>query len=455
MQIAAADHHMKHQRLNLSIGCLLLALAACGDAVSPVAPTAPPAPPPTSSAIFHWRVEIWVADDKDTGTCRDIASPDGVVDAVAGTETVIRLEPSIWESHGVCGTPYVTITVSASEPLEEGYFRRLSVTDTTLDTSGIPLGWRYEGVVAPSSISPREPTVLPGRVRIQVGGYGEIVVLATTDTDSAASLRVEIPGRNHPDVGLVSSPFSKFVLPGPPPTRSVTNRCDPTLREDALSYTDHIWQDWRLPIPVDVVDNFPKDYKLRGCADDSDGERRVCSYQDRVDPYAVLEQIDDYAEQMEDAMGFRVLTPGRVIGEAEADRSRPRMTERFHIEYGAAECSCYTCIAEAHISNGFAYWCVRAHTEVLTTDSGGTGEIAAVAHELEHLLGFKHPYDPEDESSLATDGVSMVYPRVRSLLPGMKYWTGTELDEYKEWDESRYTAPETLQNLYCIFRDQR
>lgn len=460
MQIAAADHHMKHQRLNLSIGCLLLALAACGDAVSPVSPTARPAPspagqpaPPAPTAAFHWSVVTSVAEGDGTGSCRNIAG--GGISAAAGTETVIRFEPSIWETHGACGAPEVRITVAASLRLEEGYFRSLPVTDTILDTSGIPLGWGYETVAAPSTVSPKEPTVSPGRVRIPVGGYGEIAVLATTETDSA-SLRVEIPGQNYPDVDLVSSPYSRFVLPGPPPTRSVTNRCDPTLREDALSYTGHIWQDWRLPIPVDVVDNFPKDHKPMGCTDGPDGERRVCLYRDRVDPYAVLEQINDYAEQMEDAMGFRVLTPGRVIGEAEADRSRPRMTERFHIEYGAAECSCYTCIAEAHISNGFAYWCIRAHTEILTTDSGGTGEIAAVAHELEHLLGFKHPYDPEDKWSLAMDGVPMVYPQVRYFLPGMKYWTGRDYyDEYRVWDESRYTAPETLQNLYCIFRDQR
>ena len=463
MQIAAADHHMKHQRLHLSIGCLLLALAACGDAVSPVSPTARPAPSPAAqpapspSVTFHWRVETEVLEDEGQHwrTCRNIVPPGGEVAASAGTETVVRFEPSHWESDDYCIRPHITIDVKASLPLEEGIFH-LPLTDTTLDTSGIPPGWQYTGAVVPSKISLSEPYVQLGYVEIQVGGYGEIVVVATTETDSA-SLRVEIPGRNHPSVELVSSPFNDYVLPGPPPTRPVTDRCDPTLREDALSYTDHIWQDWRLPIPVDVVDNFPKGYRKHGCTHGPDGELRSCEYWDRIDPYAVLEQIDDYAEQMEDTMGFRVLTPGRVIGEAEAAPSRPRMTERFHIGYRIAECRIRTdgllTVAGAHIRDGFANWCI-AYSEILATDSGGTGEIAVVAHELEHLIGFKHPHDPEDETSLVPAGVPMVYPEARHFLPGMKYWAGGG-ETYKAWDESRYTAPETLQNIYCIFRDQR
>lgn len=454
---------MKHQRLNLGIGCLLLALTSCGDAVSPVSPTARPAPSPAAqpapspapSVTFHWRVETEVLEGEGQHwrTCRYIVPPGGEVAATAGTETVVRFEPSHWESDDLCIRPHIKIAVEASLPLEEGYFRRLPLTDTTLDTSGIPLGWQYGGRAAPSTISLSEPDVWPGYVGIVVGGYGEIVVVATTETASA-SLRVEIPGQNYPDVDLVSSPYGKFVLPGPPPTRPVTDRCDPTLRGDALSYTDHIWQDWRLPIPVDVVDNFPKDYRQHGCTYGPDGELLGCDYWDRVDPYAILEQIDDYAEQMEDAMGFRVLTPGRVIGEAEADPSRPTMTERFHIGYRIAECRLPgRSLAEAHIQDGFANWCI-AHSEILATDSGGTGEIAAVAHELEHLIGFKHAYDPEDETSLVRAGVPMVYPEARHFLPGMKYWTGPR-ETYKAWDESRYTAPETLQNIYCIFRDQR
>lgn len=452
---------MKPQRLNLSIAYLLFALAACGDAVSPVSPTARPAPSPTAqpapspgpSATFHWRVETQVVEDEGPGwsTCHDIVPPGGEVDAAAGSETVVRFRQLHWESDDFCVQPLIMVTVTASV----GGGQRVVVTDTILDTSGIPRGWRYDsGSAVPSAILPSEPAVSPGRVWIEVGGYGELVVLAETATDSA-SLRVEVPGRNYPSAELVSSPYSEFVLPGPPPTRTVRDRCDPTLREDALSFTGHIWQDWRLPIPVDVVNNFPTDYKWSTCSGGPDGENGDCQYFDRVDPYAVLEQIDDYAEQMEDAMGFRVVTPGRVIGETEADRSRPRRTERFHIGYRIAECGFgWGLVAEAHIRDGFANWCIRAHTEILATNSGGTGEIAAVAHELEHLLGFKHPYDPDDESSLVLDGVPMVYPQVRPLLPGMKYWTGPD-DTYKAWDDSRYTAPETLQNLYCIFRNQR
>lgn len=387
----------------------------------------------------------------DTTSCHDIVPAGGEVDATAGTETVVRFKRSHWESDDFCVQPLIIVTVTASVRGQQ-----VTVTDTTLDASGIPIGWDYAGAgwSVPSSISPSDPVVYPGRVWIEVGGYGEFIVLATTETGSA-SLRVEIPGQNHPSVDLVSSPYSEFVLPGPPPTRTVRDRCDPTLREDALSYTGRLWQNWRLPIPVDVVDNFPKDYKTSGCSYGPDGELRGCQYLDRVDPYAVLEQIDDYAEQMEDAMGFRVVTPGRVIGETEADPSRPRRAERFHIGYRIEECGFgWGRIAEAHIRGGFANWCIRAHTEYLATNSGGTGEIAGVAHELEHLLGFKHPYDPDDETSLVLDGVPMVYPQIRPILPGMKYWTGPDYT-YRAWDDSRYTAPETLQNLYCIFRDQR
>lgn len=53
----------------------------------------------------------------------------------------------------------------------------------------------------------------------------------------------------------------------------------------------------------------------------------------------------------------------------------------------------------------------------------------------------------------------MVYPRQMPLLPGQLYWNGWSVSlpnktgTYRLWDESRYTAPETLQRLYCIFRE--
>ena len=438
---------------------LVTSFTACGSGVdgtppaaAPTTPTPGQEPPSSPPVEFSWTV---TSPEPDPATFswpkRYLA--DGMRSTL-NNQPALQYPANFWEQDLDFGHfPRVEIEVRALR--EES---RIPV-QVAIDVSGIPVGWNVShGPVVPNNLHKQDPIVYTDQAIVFVGGYGTIVASAETDYGSS-SLRIVMPGRNRDPVELVTSPLDRFVIPGPPELHPLHDRCDPEIRSEALLTTGFLWEHWTLPIPVDVIDNFPDDFSF------SSGSSGDEWYRSPVNPYSVIQQIEDYAQQIEDAMGFRIITPGIVSKEsADFSADRPRRTQRFHIGYGLLRCPFDWGIAAcADYRNGIASWNIRAITNMGRLDylkANDTGDIVAVAHELEHLLGFKHPPtdhfgDPDRYSD--GPGVPMVYPRQIPLLPGQNYWSGrrikSHIGTYRLWDESRYTAPETLQNLYCIFRD--
>lgn len=302
-----------------------------------------------------------------------------------------------------------------------------------------------------------------GEAYVYVGGYGGVTVEARDrQTDAAARFVVEVGdvADNAPDIDTVWY-AGEHSLPVVPVLARRPPTCDGSARESALRFTHRVWSGWRLPIPVDLVDNFPKDRVPWTWTDDVPTD-----YLEAFDLGRIREQVEAYAGQIERNLGFPVIEMGEVISEemleAQGGADRPRRRERFHLGYRVADCPFGFTAACAHIESGFASWAARASV-------GDFGEAIGVAHEIEHLLGFKHEYNTYDETSLVPDGVAMDQPAYINFLPGQRYWTGSHewqcglvgrnriastSDCYKEWDDSRYTASATLANLYCIFEPQ-
>lgn len=302
-----------------------------------------------------------------------------------------------------------------------------------------------------------------GEAYVYVGGYGDLTLEARHLPSGAASrFRLEIGDLrdNAPDLETIwfAREHARPVIPA---VGRLPATCDPALRASAVRFTEGVWEDWRLPIPVDLVDNFPT---VREPWIWTNGE--PTGYLEAFDLSVMREQIEAYAEQIEQNLGFPIIEFGRVISadtlQREGGANRPRRTERLHVGYRVGDCS-LAAAACAHLESGFASWWVRA-------SAGDSGEAVGMAHEIEHLLGFKHEYSDFDATSRNPDGVAMDQPEYRNFLPGQRYWTGNHRWQcgrtgpntvsstdscYKEWDDSRYTASATLANLYCIFESQR
>lgn len=428
-----------------------LALAGCSPdgPTTPTAPTAPaaeptteptarPTTPPAGGGPFSWSIEMhrgrstfaWVVRDR---TVR------------AGETGVHTLPGGFW--HGELQQPVVHVRAG------------------------------YEGAAGAVSLSVASRTAPPYRPRdsgigdsygngeayIYVGGYGDLTLEARHLPSGAASrFRLEIGalGDNAPDLETIWF-AGEHSRPGIPAIGRLPATCDPSLRASAVRFTEGVWKDWRLPFPVDLVDNYPT---VREPWIWTNGE--PSGYLEAFDPSVMREQIEAYAEQIEQNLGFPIIEFGRVISAdtlaREGGANRPRRTRRLHVGYRVGDCS-LGAAACAHIESGFASWWVRA-------SSGDSGEAIGMAHEIEHLLGFKHEYNEFDETSRNPDGVAMDQPAYLNFLPGQRYWTGNHRWQcgrtarntvastdscYKEWDDSRYTASATLANLYCIFESQR
>lgn len=311
--------------------------------------------------------------------------------------------------------------------------------------------------------SPFRDSFGDGEAYVYVGGYGGVTVEARDEGTGARSrFRFEVgdPADNAADIETVRY-AGEHSLPVVPVLARTPPTCNGSIRESALRYTGRIWSGWRLPIPVDLVDNFPKDRVPWIWS----GEVPT-DYHEAFDLGRIREQVEAYAEQIERNLGFAVIEMGEVISEetldAQGGADRPRRMQRFHLGYRVGDCPFGFTAACAHIERGFASWAARASV-------GDFGEAIGVAHEIEHLLGFKHEYNRFDQTSLVRDGVAMDEPAYLNFLPGQRYWTGNHEWRcglvgpnrnaatgacYKEWDDSRYTASATLANLYCIFEPQ-
>lgn len=202
---------------------------------------------------------------------------------------------------------------------------------------------------------PTAPSRWERNLGIIVGGYGRVIVSATY-SGAASVVELEMPGRNSPDVELLEYGRGSFSLgavasgtPGLP--HGFSFRCDSRTRRDALRFVNGLWKNWRLPIPVDVVDNFPSE----------------------INPLAVLGQVADYAEQIEDAIGFPVVEEGRII--PSASRERPRLEQRFHLTHDPTVCWTGGVVACAVVKSGFASWASPFWYE----NWPGAGELYAVS----------------------------------------------------------------------------
>ena len=426
-----------------------MALAGCSPdgPTTPTTPTAPtarpvtrptaPTPPAGFGEPFSWSVEMhrgggdfyWVATDREVPS---------------GGTGVHALSRGFW--HGNLQQPVVrfraeygaagAVSLSVASRTAPAYRPR----DTTFgDSFG------------------------DGEAYVWVGGYGDLTLEARHLASGATSrFRVEIGDLRDNAREVETIRFGgDHTLAAIPRIRRIPATCDPRLRRSAIRFTEGIWEDWRLPIPVDLVDNFPA---VREAWIWTNGE--PTGYLEAFDPSLMREQIEAYAEQIEENLGFPIIEFGRLISAEtlaqEGGAARPRRTQRFHVGYQVGDCP-LGAAACAHIESGFASWWVRASV-------GDFGEAVAMAHEIEHLLGFKHEYSELDESSRRPDGVAMDEPAYINFLPGQRYWTGNHEWQcgrtgrnsvastdscYKEWDDSRYTASATLENLYCIFESQR
>lgn len=425
-----------------------LALVGCSPdgptaPTAPAAPTAEPvarptAPPPGGGGPFSWSIEM----HRGRGAFEWVVSGRPVPAGETGAHALPR---GFW--HGHLQQPVVHVRVD------------------------------YRGAAGAVSLSvasrtappyrPRDPRIGDsygnGEAYVYVGGYGDLTLEARhLPTGAASRFRLEIGDLrdNAPDIATIRAAGDQ-VRAGIPALGRIPRTCDPSLRASAVRFTEGVWEDWRLPIPVDLVDNYPTAREpwiwTNGAPTD---------YLEAFDLSLMREQIEAYAEQIEDNLGFPIIEFGRVISadtlEQEGGKSRPRRRQRFHVGYRVGDCP-LGAAACAHIESGFASWWVRAAV-------GDSGEAIGMAHEIEHLLGFKHEYHAFDESSRNRDGVAMDQPAYRNFLPGQRYWTGNHRWQcgrtgsnsvastdscYKEWDDSRYTASATLANLYCIFESQR
>lgn len=419
---------------------VLWPLAGCRDtagdrpSISPVSPTSLPNLEPTSNTYFAWSVKVESLrsspqSDNAGGCLRHFVEESwwilNCVDLVRDGETGrIRLPPDILERNGGSSPGFWVIVelsirevgtnVVVADPVVEVRFDIEMPAFTVNEATG----------VCDQEVVPRvrkiDDTIV---TNVDVRGYGAVRITAT-HAGRIGHLVIDFPGKNKPDVST-----KYFVLSDPPRIPRGGIQCT-TQRQDALQYgpVNYLWEDWPLPIPIDVVDNFPD--------------------ASPADSTAILRQIDRLAEQIDDALGFSVIESGSLI--AHADRGRPERERRFHIKYDPGRCNRGdSYVASACAGGGIATW-----TEGDTHDDQYfPGEVVALPHEIEHLLGFKHPAVWEDGDSRSSHGVPMsTGPDYHHYEPGQSCF-GNPLHNgpYSEWEQNHHMAPETLANLYCIF----
>lgn len=439
------------------------ALSDPGDRAPTTAPTPTPPAPPTDPVIFLTTIEAWRIPPGVDCT-RGCAFEEIVLAAdyptPAGENGEIRFPDRFWD-RGQYAWFIVRATLRTGA---SGEVRSASIS--RFDLSGIPRGWTHDpppGAPTPFDSfagdppRPADPVFHgSGEATVPVGGYGSIgMSIVGPNGDARAEVRMVLPGRNGRPVSL-----ENWALTARPAIGSTRTRCEPDARHQAERLTTGLWSNWRLPIPVDVVDNFPTEPELHSSTSNSADELIERTYFAPVSTAAIMGQLDDLSRQIEDALGFAVIQPGRLIGTSEADPGRPARTQRFHVGYRIGRCGFGFIAACAHTRSGFISYATQA--------SRPNGELDALAHEILHLLGFKHdtrrgPYGPDRYASPGDPGVAMRFPDLRQIEPGQQYWvastryiTNTHYRwDYQEWDDSRYAAPEDLENLRCIFEPQR
>lgn len=259
------------------------------------------------------------------------------------------------------------------------------------------------------------------------GGYGRVTISGRiAELPERVELVLNFPGQNASS--LLDLRGAHRALWGSRRTHSF--RGCTLQREKALQFGGTLWQDWDLPIPVDVVDNFP-----------------------RVSAGDIMDQVRIYSDSIEEYTGIRILDPGQIISLTEHSWDRSNRLQRFHIGYQLEPCGvqAYAC---AFVGSGFASWASDDGT--YWREELSYGPISAVPHELEHLLGFEHPADWDSQPGQGI-GVSMVTPRVETILPGQQCWgsffTNAGDYHYFDYDWNLTSGPDTMENLRCIFGD--
>lgn len=184
-----------------------------------------------------------------------------------------------------------------------------------------------------------------------------------------------------------------------------------------------------LPFVVDVLSNFP---------DRPFGDRRPASYP------LILKQIEALARQIEDGIGIEVIRAGRVVAS--------RRSGNFILEFAPNDSSN---TARAYPSRGkaeFSRW-------ALARPRGGEGlntpgAIAAIPHEILHLLGFHHRggYDAHRALDGSRDGVQFADDGI--LDPRQtRFRDDHSRGRLFGFDYSLYLSAENLRRLYCVFRE--
>lgn len=389
---------------------LVLFLAGCGREISgtttPNLPTPgsdPTSPRPSETPLFHWN--ITAAGTETSATTR------------GGAADTLPYAHAFWDTtphHGAGTDLHVTLSVTVDGRLVKPD-KAISV-----DMNSIPHGWagRPDGI-DDGRCHPALPFVSEERAVVRIGGYGSVSFSAFYGGQKS-TLALVFPGNNATfQIDLIYSDYG-YALVDTPVISSQPMCTD--QRSAALSYTNRLWRRWPLPIPVDVVDGFPFDESI------------------------ILEQVANFADQIEDQTGIRIITEGNIISRVDADASRPRRERRFHLGYQIADCTS-SVTACAHLTEGFATW-TRSNPSAATRRA-----LRAVPHEIEHLLGFKHP-ESWNEENTPGHGVFMVSPQRRPPLAGQTCWgKWWGLRDYVDYNWTTYASSETLRNLQCIFRD--
>lgn len=462
---------------------IIALLAACADSGSPTTPdssperlrpaptptpapptpTPPPPAPPTDPVTFLTTIEASrIPPGVDCTRGCDFETIALATDYPTQTGEIgeILFPDRFWE-RGQFASFTVRVTLRSGVRGEIG-----TASFNGFDLSAIPRGWTHRpppGAPIPFDSfvgdppRPADPVFHGnGKATVSVGGYGSVEMsVADPKGDARAKVRIVLPGRNGRPVSI-----EHWALTARPGIGSARTRCELDARHEAERLTAGLWSDWRLPIPVDVVDNFPTEPNLLSSTRNGADELIERTYYAPVSTAAIMNQLDDLSRQIEEALGFPLIQPGRLIGRSEADEGRPARTQRFHVGYRIAPCGCCFVAACAHMTSGFISYASQA--------SRPNGEVDALAHEILHLLGFKHdtrrgPYDANRYADPADPGVPMRFPDLRQIEPGQQYWVASTRYttntyyrwDYTEWDDSRYAAPEDLENLRCIFEAQR
>ena len=185
-----------------------------------------------------------------------------------------------------------------------------------------------------------------------------------------------------------------------------------------------------LPFIVDVERNFPTQPV---------GDRRPASYD------LILKQIEALAAQIEDGTGIEVIRAGSLVSR--------RRGAHLLLSYDPDPTN--TNIGTAWPKQGYAKF-TRWSLASPKGEEGlrEPGAIAAVPHELMHLLGFHHRggYSPERAFDAYRDGVHLADDGV--LAPHQtRFRDRHDRGRLFAFDDSLFLSEENLRRVYCVFRD--